>query len=144
MKKPFLLTVVITFALLVAALTNYSRAYQQEAGYILEHENAIAKDEPAPHNGTGSTTAYSFFSKATDLHMAFRKRVLHKGASIGYHLQEEDEIYYVLSGRGEMKMNNKTFAVKQGDAILTRPGSSHGLQQKGDEDLVVIITYQTK
>jgi len=25
---------------------------------------------------------------------------------------------------------------------LTRPGSSHGLQQAGSEDLVIIIAYQ--
>lgn len=28
-----------------------------------------------------------------------------------------------------------------GDAILTRPGSSHGLKQTGKEDLVIIINY---
>jgi mannose-6-phosphate isomerase-like protein (cupin superfamily) len=40
-----------------------------------------------------------------------------------------------------MKMNNDSFAVKTGDAILTRPGSSHGLQQTGNDELVVIINY---
>jgi mannose-6-phosphate isomerase-like protein (cupin superfamily) len=33
-----------------------------------------------------------------------------------------------------MKMNGKTFTVQQGDALLTRPGSSHGLTQKGKEE----------
>lgn len=144
MKKSTLLAPFMILVLLVIGLANYSKAFQQQEGYILENEKAIAKDEPAPHKGLGTTTAYSFFSRANDLHIAFRKRVLHKGASIGYHLQEEDEIYYILGGTGEMKMNNKTFTVKQGDAILTRPGSSHGLQQKGDDDLVVVITYQSK
>ena len=43
-----------------------------------------------------------------------------------------------------MKMNDSTFTVQAGDAILTRPGSSHGLQQTGKDDLVVIINYEAQ
>jgi mannose-6-phosphate isomerase-like protein (cupin superfamily) len=109
--------------------------------YILEHEKDIAAKQPGPHNGGGNTTAFNFFSQAKDFHLAFRKRILHPGSSIGYHLQKEDEIYYVLSGKGEMQMNGESFEVTTGDAILTRPGSSHGLRQIGAEDLVIIINY---
>ena len=75
-------------------------SFAQEAkaqGYILEHEKTIAADQPGPHNGLGITTGYSFFAKAEGLKLVFRKRVLHPGSSIGYHLQTEDEIYYVVS-----------------------------------------------
>jgi mannose-6-phosphate isomerase-like protein (cupin superfamily) len=109
--------------------------------YIFEHEKDIASKQPGPHNGGGNTTAFNFFSQAKDFHLAFRKRILHPGSSIGYHLQKEDEIYYVLSGKGEMQMNGESFEVTAGDAILTRPGSSHGLRQIGTEDLVIIINY---
>ena len=111
-------------------------------GYILEHEHDIAAEQPGPHNGGGLSTAYSFFSDAPGFKLAFRKRALHPGSAIGYHLQEEDEVYYVLSGTGEMEMNGKTFPVKAGDAVLTRPGSSHGLKQTGKEDLVIFIVYE--
>ena len=57
-------------------------------------------------------------------------------------LQKEEEIYYVVSGTGEMTINNKVFRVNAGDAILTLPGSSHGLKQTGTEDLVLIINYE--
>ena len=57
-------------------------------------------------------------------------------------MQKEDEIYYVLDGEGEMKMNGKSFKVKAGDAVLTRPGSSHGLKVIGDKDLTIIINYE--
>ena len=67
---------------------------------------------------------------------------MHPGASIGYHLQKEEEIYYILSGAGEMTMNNEKFMVQAGDAILTLPGSSHGLKQTGKDDLVILIDYQ--
>ena len=35
-----------------------------------------------------------------------------------------------------------TVTVQAGDAILTLPGSSHGLKQTGKEDLVVLIDYK--
>ena len=68
--------------------------------------------------------------------------MLHVGASIGYHKQSEDEVYYILSGTGLMTINGEELVVKAGDAILTRTGSSHGLAQSGKEDLILIITYK--
>lgn len=127
--------------LIAVSITAFSQSTQP---YVLEHEKDIAKDEAGTHNGGGNTTGYSFFSKADGLKMIFRKRVLHPGSAIGYHLQKEDEIYYIISGTGEMQMNGKTFPVKAGDAILTRPGSSHGLKQTGNEDLVIIINYKNE
>jgi mannose-6-phosphate isomerase-like protein (cupin superfamily) len=41
-----------------------------------------------------------------------------------------------------MTIDGKTFAVGAGDAILTRPGSSHGLKQTGTDDLVIMINYE--
>lgn len=131
---------IAAFFFVTGILTSQVLSGEQDP-YILEQEKTIAAEQPGPHNGGGNTTAFNFFSKAKDFKLAFRKRILHPGSAIGYHLQKEDEIYYVLSGKGEMQMNGETFAVQAGDAILTRPGSSHGLRQVGDEDLVIIINY---
>lgn len=111
-------------------------------GYVLERDTGVAKNEPGPHDGGGPSTSYIFFDKVPDLKFSFRKRVLHKGAAIGYHLQRTDEVYYIIGGTGKMTINEHTFAVKRGDAILTRGGSSHSLAQKGATDLTIIITYQ--
>ena len=48
----------------------------------------------------------------------------------------------MLSGRGEMTIDGKSFEMKPGDALLTRPGASHGLKQIGGEDLVILISYE--
>ena len=111
-------------------------------GYVLERDKDVAKNEPGTHNGGGETIGYSFFSKTPSLGLVFRKRAFKPGSAIGYHLQHEDEIYYVLSGRGMMNVDGKEFEVGPGDAVLTRPGSSHGLKQVGKEDLVVLINYE--
>jgi mannose-6-phosphate isomerase-like protein (cupin superfamily) len=84
---------------------------------------------------------YSFFKSTPNLKLVFRKRALKPGSAIGYHEQREDEIYYVLSGRGIMTIDDKPFDVGPGDAVLTRPGSSHGLKQTGPDDLVILINY---
>ena len=135
--KTFLVTAVLMFIFISG-----TGGHGQQQKYILEHEKDIAVNEPGPHNGGGSSTGYSFFSNARDFKTVFRKRVLHKGSAIGYHPQNEDEVYYVVSGKGEMVMNGETFKVSAGDAVLTRPGSSHGLKQMGDSDLSLIIVYQ--
>ena len=132
------------FASVVFARERNINTSVTENGYILEHEAEIANKEPGPHKGGGNTTAHKFFSKAVDSKLQFTKRILHPGSAIGYHLQSEEEIYYIVSGNGEMTMNGKTFAVQAGDGILTLPGSSHGLKQTGEADLVVIINYEKK
>jgi len=115
---------------------------QASNGYLLERDAEVAKNEPGPHDGGGPSTSYVFFEKAPNLKFSFRKRVLHKGAAIGYHLQKTDEVYYITGGQGVMTINGKSFDVKGGDAMLTRAGSSHGLVQKGESDLTIIITFQ--
>ncbi|RPI56814.1 MAG: cupin domain-containing protein [Acidobacteria bacterium] len=115
---------------------------EKPGGYVLERDKDVARNEPGTHNGGGQTVGYSFFSKTPNLKLVFRKRAFKPGSAIGYHVQREDEIYYVLSGRGVMTIDGKEFEVGPGDAILTRPGSSHGLKQVGKEDLVILINYE--
>lgn len=129
----------MSVVLMTAPLASLAQTIQP---YILQHEKDIAKEEPGTHHGGGRTIGYNFFSRADGFKMTFRKRVLRPGSAIGYHLQKQDEVYYIISGMGEMQMNGKSFTVKAGDAVLTRPGSSHGLKQTGRDDLVIIITYQ--
>ena len=111
-------------------------------GYVIQRDKDVAKDEPGPHNGGGPSTGYIFFEKVPDLKFSFRKRVLHRGAAIGYHLQATDEVYYIIGGSGKMTINGNEFPVKPGDAMLTRGGSSHGLVQTGAGDLTIVITFQ--
>ena len=107
----------------------------------VQQERDIALAQPGPHEGEGTTTAYPFFADAADFDLVFRKRSLHPGATIGDHVNDKDEIYYVLSGRGELTLGDSVRQVAAGDAILTRDGDRHGLRQLGAEDLVIFIVY---
>jgi quercetin dioxygenase-like cupin family protein len=128
--------------LCVAWQTGSTSQQATPGGYILERDADVAVNEPGTHGGGGQTVGYSFFKNAAGLKLVFRKRALKPGSGIGYHLQKEDEIYYVLSGRGLMTIDGKSFEVGPGAAVLTRPGSSHGLKQIGNEDLVIMINYE--
>ncbi|RRN76271.1 cupin domain-containing protein [Pseudoxanthomonas sp. SGD-10] len=123
----------------------FSLSKGQEPGsktYIIESEANIGKEQSGPHKGGGSTIGYSFFNNIDDFNTVFRKRVLKPGAAIGYHEQKEDEVYYIASGNGEMKLNGKIYEVKSGDAILTRPGGWHGIKNTSEADLVIFIVYE--
>ena len=135
---------VLTGGLLVFAATSRPAAQTGRGGYIIQHDADIQKGEPGTHNGGGQTIGYSFFDKTPGMRFVFRKRALKPGSGIGYHEQHEDEVYYVLSGRGVMTLDDKPYDVGPGTAILTRPGSSHGLRQTGNEDLVIFIAYEVK
>ncbi len=141
MKKriPFI-TFILGLAVMFAVQAFHRKPPQEK--YILQHEKDIAKAQPGPHKGGGQTIAYPFFEGTEGLDMAFRKRTLKQGSAIGYHLQESDEIYYILEGTGVMQMNGDSFPVKTGDAILTRPGSSHGLKPADGKDLTLLIAYR--
>ena len=144
LRRALLLTTFLCAAALAVpvAAAILQRTPTAPGGFILERDSDVRANEIGPHSGGGQTTAYSFFKKAPGLTLVFRKRAMKPGSAIGYHLQTEDEIYYVLSGRGSMTIDGKSFDVGPGDAILTRPGSSHGLKQVGSDDLVIMINYE--
>ena len=132
--------------LLLAGAGLHAVAAQKPApgGYIIEHDADIAKPEPGTHNGGGQTVGYSFFSKVPNLKLVFRKRAFKPGSGVGLHEQKEDEIYYVLSGKGTMTLDGTTVDITPGTAVLTRTGSTHSLKQVGDEDLVIMINYEVE
>jgi mannose-6-phosphate isomerase-like protein (cupin superfamily) len=135
---------VLVGGVLVFAVVSRPAAQPAKGGYIIQHDADIQKAEPGTHNGGGQTIGYSFFDKTPGMRFVFRKRALKPGAGIGYHEQKEDEVYYVLSGHGVMTLDDKPVEIGPGTAVLTRPGSSHGLKQTGNEDLVVLISYELK
>lgn len=107
----------------------------------LQHAADIAVRQPGPHGGSGTTVASPFFKDAPGLGFAVRRRVLPPGAGIGLHLHEKDEVYYVIRGQGRYIVDGAVHAVGAGDALLVRPGSTHAIQQAGDDALELLIVY---
>ena len=73
--------------------------------------------------------------------MEFRKRVLHKGAAIGLHPISHDEVYYVLSGEGEVTSDGVTQKLKPGMAAYLYKDAVVGIKQLGRKPLTIIVSY---
>lgn len=144
LNREWLKRVVMGGGLMLAGAGLHLLAQQKPGGYVIEHDADIAVTEPGTHNGGGQTVGYSFFKTVPNLKLVFRKRALKPGSGIGAHEQKEDEIYYVLSGKGSMTLDGKTVEITPGTAVLTRTGSSHSLKQAGDADLVIMINYEVE
>jgi len=67
------------------------------------------------------------------------------GGTIGFHRhEEEEEVYYILSGAGEVDDDGTRKTIAPGDAMLTGAGRGHAVYNTGAEPLVimaVIIQY---
>ena len=144
MTRQLVIGIVMGVAIDAAGMRLAAQPAKTKGGFIVQRDAEIAKNEPGTHNGGGQTIGYSFFDKTAGMKFVFRKRALHPGAGVGPHEQKEDEVYYVLSGKGMMTVDDTPVEMTPGTAVLTRPGSSHSLKQVGPEDLVVLIAYEIK
>jgi mannose-6-phosphate isomerase-like protein (cupin superfamily) len=67
------------------------------------------------------------------------KTTLPPGSSIGLHPHhEEEEVYYILRGKARVNDNGTVRDLGPGDAVLTGGGSSHSIENIGDEPLEVL------
>ncbi|GAA0583078.1 cupin domain-containing protein [Rhizomicrobium electricum] len=108
---------------------------------VVTDEKTIAKDEPPPHGAIGMSTVSAFSASAPGRMMEFKKRVLHKGAALGLHPIAHDEVYYVVSGTGEVVSDGDKKIMTAGMAAYLYNGANVGISQMGEEPLVLIVAY---
>ena len=108
---------------------------------VVVDERQVVRQEPPPHGKIGMSTAYRISDVAPNRTMEFRKRALHRGAAIGAHVIAHDEVYYVLSGEGEVVSDGTTARLTPGMAAYLYSGANVGIRQLGREPLVIIISY---
>jgi len=66
--------------------------------------------------------------------------VLPAGTSIGPHRHGDDEeLYLILEGRGQMQLDDEVFEVGPGHVIVNRRNGVHGLQNTGTEPLRILV-----
>ncbi len=102
---------------------------------------AVTRDEPPPHGAIGMSTAHRISDAVPNRSMEFRRRILHVGAAIGPHPIGHDEVYYVLSGEGEVVSDGVTHRLRPGMAAYLYGGAVVGIRQFGDQPLDLIISY---
>jgi mannose-6-phosphate isomerase-like protein (cupin superfamily) len=109
---------------------------------VVINERDVSREEAPPHGAIGMSTAYRISDIVPQPKtMEFRKRVLHKNAAIGLHPIAHDEVYYVLSGEGEVTSDGVTQRLKPGMAAYLYDGAVVGIKQVGRKPLALIISY---
>jgi mannose-6-phosphate isomerase-like protein (cupin superfamily) len=134
-------TILLAAALLVATTLPAAAEEAPARPMVVIDEAATVRDEPPPHGAIGMSTAYHISSIVPARTMEFRKRVLHPGAAIGEHPIGHDEVYYVLSGEGEVFSDGQVARLGPGMAAYFYAGAKVGIRQVGDEPLALIISY---
>ncbi|NOZ57989.1 MAG: cupin domain-containing protein [Euryarchaeota archaeon] len=61
-------------------------------------------------------------------------------ASVHLHEREVDSIY-ILKGTGKAYVNGEWVTVAEGDYIFVPPGEEHGIENTGEEALILLATH---
>jgi quercetin dioxygenase-like cupin family protein len=77
-------------------------------------------------HGGGSSLGYSVFTPGTEL-----TPVRH----------ETEEVAYVVSGSGELRLDGEAVAFRKGDALHIPPDTWHAVVNTGDEDVVMVFGF---
>jgi mannose-6-phosphate isomerase-like protein (cupin superfamily) len=125
---------------IVSALALLSVAPTAQKMVVIDERDVVRK-EPPPHGAIGMSTAWRISDAVPGRTMDFRKRELHVGAAIGLHIVAHDEVYYVLSGAGEVSSDGETRPLKPGMAVYLYNGANVGIRQTGKTPLTLIIAY---
>jgi mannose-6-phosphate isomerase-like protein (cupin superfamily) len=64
-----------------------------------------------------------------------------KGGQVPWHNQEQEEVYFVVEGEGEMCLGTERIAVKTGQAVFIPSGVFHQLTNTGDKPMRMIYVY---
>lgn len=63
------------------------------------------------------------------------------GGQVPWHNQEQEEVYFVVKGEGEMCLGEEKQSLCTGQAVSIPPGVYHQLSNKGDTPLTFIYVY---
>ena len=110
---------------------------------VIDERDTVRREAP-PHGRIGMSTAHRITDAVPGRTMEFRRRALDKGAAIGIHAIDHDEVYYVLSGEGEVESDGVRRRLGPGMTAYLFDGAKVGIRQTGTEPLSLIISYPLK
>lgn len=73
-----------------------------------------------------------------DLRYSLAQAIVHPDQVSIPHSLTTSEVYYILSGTGEMHIDDEVRSVEPGDAIYIPPNAKQHIANRGTEDLVFI------
>jgi mannose-6-phosphate isomerase-like protein (cupin superfamily) len=64
-----------------------------------------------------------------------------RGGQVPWHNQEQEEIYFIVEGEGEICVGTERSPIKAGQAVFMPPTQFHQLTNTGDEPMHMIYVY---
>lgn len=104
--------------------------------------STIAQSRESSHDGVGKYDLYEIWSSDDfKSNIDFIDRVvIPPNSTVGYHKHgNNEEMYIILDGNGEMTLNGKKIQVTKGDMILNQPSGEHGLVNNSSENIDVLV-----
>lgn len=114
----------------------------------METNTIIVSDSDNPttvfgvHGGDG-TLLWKRMSTGSHLHAdwdGFEWVALRPGDRAGLHTHAHtEELFYFISGTGRVVLDGNEYRVESGSVVLTPLGSTHSVENDGNEDLAYIV-----
>jgi mannose-6-phosphate isomerase-like protein (cupin superfamily) len=101
---------------------------RDDVGPFVGDDGAIVRELASPHN-----------SPLTRHSLAEIRHPPGTASQEHYHSVAE-EVYYVLAGRGGIRVDGETRTLGPGDVVVIAPGERHKVWQEGEGDLVLLVT----
>ena len=118
------------------------------ARYWKASDRTDVRPVDAIHDGVGTILVRSFFGRESRLGVHFHVWELPPGVTEGAHTHAADdpkddyeELYYVLSGHGVAIFTDEEVPLAPGDALLVPTDVDHGLANRGDEPLRIVLVF---
>lgn len=111
---------------------------------VIEHAGQTAFDYRL-HDGEGEARFQWYFLDASRMPVAVQRWELAPGASEGMHAHGSDrpleELYLVTDGMATMRVDDRTYHLGPGDAVLAPVGAEHDLRNTGNETLRLVVVF---
>ena len=88
---------------------------------------------------------YQLRDNTTLNNLVLSSTLLHSGKQTAGHKHEgQEEVYFFVSGNGEMLIDEQRFKVKPGDIVLIEDGEFHRVYNTSQEDLYFVCVFDGK
>ena len=109
---------------------------------MIRNVNSAPKELVVAHNGVGQIKMSRIYGN-----LDFKSKcdfvdhsVIPPGTSIGVHTHENnEEVYFIIKGRGLMTLNGEEVEVSAGDLILNKCYGTHALKNCGDDPIEILV-----
>jgi mannose-6-phosphate isomerase-like protein (cupin superfamily) len=77
-------------------------------------------------------------------HFVMGHVTIYPGGAVPGHTHIQEEVYFIVSGRGTVELDRDRFSVEAGAFVAIRPEQWHSLENAGQENLIMLFCYAPK